>query len=316
MSSSRVLSGVCLVLGGDGFIGSHLIDDLVARGYSVRAFSHFHNGVSFNLEHLKGKIEFFAGDFLNVSDLNKALNGVDYVFHMISLSTPGSTMNDPLLDIDTNIRGTVNLLNLCVRHNVKKIIFPSSGGTVYGETGEDFVSEFSITNPICPYGISKLTIEKYLDYFYRVHGLDYLVFRISNPYGERQNLIGNQGIVSIFLNLIRNNSHINVFGDGSNVRDYIYVKDVTSFISDVFSLFTNCKLYNLGSGRGISVNELIETIKTVTSKDVRVRYLDSRKVDVKRFVLDISRVKNEFNFHPKVDIIAGIGKTWEYIRSL
>jgi UDP-glucose 4-epimerase len=305
----------CLVLGGDGFIGSHLVDDLLDKGHEIRVFSRFHDGKSFNLEHLRSEIEFFPGNFLNLADLEEALKGIDYVFHMISTSTPASTMGDPLLDIDTNIRGTVNLLELCVESKIKKIIFPSSGGTIYGETEQENISEDTNTNPICPYGISKLAIEKYLDYFHKLHGLDYLIFRISNPYGERQNMTGNQGVIPIFLNLIRQNKPITIFGDGNSIRDYIYVKDVTGFMADASFMDTKHKMYNLGSGVGQSLNELVDVMKDICERNIKIEFKDARKNDIKKFVLDISRIKNEFEFTPKTNVKKGIKKTWKYVNS-
>ena len=237
----------CLVLGADGFIGSHLVDSLVACGHKVRAFSRFKGGESFNLEHLRGEVDFVAGDFLNHSDLEGVLSDIEYVFHMVSLSTPASTMKDPRFDVEANVCGTMDLLELCVKHRVKKVVFPSSGGTVYGNVDSELIAEDAMTDPVCPYGISKLMIEKYLRYFSDLYGLDYLIFRISNPYGERQRLVGNQGVIPIFLNLVKNNDPITVFGDGSMVRDYIYVKDVVDFMTRVFELDTRERIYNLGS---------------------------------------------------------------------
>lgn len=304
-----------LVLGGDGFIGSHLIDDLLTKGHDVRAFGRFYNGKSFNLEHLRDKIEFFCGDFLNLADINEALKGVEYVFHMISLSTPVSTIYDPLLDVETNIHGTIQLLDLCVKNNIKKVIFPSSGGTIYGNTDIDLISEDHPTNPFCPYGISKLAIEKYLDYFYKLYGLDYLIFRVSNPYGARQSFSKKQGVIAIFLNLIKQGKSITIFGNGEDVRDYIYVKDVSTLWAEIFNKETVSKIYNVGFGKGYSINDIVKIMKNIVEKEIRLDRAPERKGDVNKVVLDICRLKNEFSFLPSVTFEEGIKKTWEYIKN-
>jgi len=305
----------CLVLGADGFIGSHLVDDLLSRGHEVRAFDRFRDGQSFNLQHLRNKIEFFAGDFLNLDDLECALSGIEVVFHMISFSTPISSLRDPLLDINTNLGGTVNLLDLCVKKGVKKVFFPSSGGTVYGDIDIDLIPEGCPTNPVCPYAISKLAIEKYLQYFHKLYGLDYLIFRISNPYGERQNIKGNQGVIPIFLNLIMNDKPVKIYGDGENVRDYVYVKDVTGLIADAIFKKTKDHVYNVGSGEGCSVNYLVSLMQKITGQEVNVDRQETRGSDLKKVILDISKVRNEFGFKLTVDIEDGMKKMWDYINT-
>lgn len=191
-----------LILGADGFLGSNLIKALIKQGdYSLRAFDIFKNGESRNLEGVRGKIEIFPGNFLNREDLKKSLAGIDYVFHFVSTTTPGSSMHEPLVEIETNIRGTVEFLEACSRTKIKKIIFASSGGAIYGNSEKKYFSENDETNPISPYAISKLAIEKYFEYFRLVRGLDYLILRYSNPFGPGQNVVGNQGIIPIFMNL-------------------------------------------------------------------------------------------------------------------
>jgi UDP-glucose 4-epimerase len=303
-----------LVLGGDGFIGSHLIDDLLARGHEVSAFARFHNGRSFNLEHVRDKIEFVTGDFLNLADLERALEGVEYVFHMISLSTPASTMNDPLLDVQTNVFGTIQLLDLCVKKGVKKVIFPSSGGAIYGDTEMDLIDENHSTNPFCPYAISKLTIERYLDYFYRLHGLDYMVFRMSNPYGPRQSLSKKQGVVAVFMGRILREEPLVIWGDGNDVRDYVYVKDVTRVISDVFESDAGHRIYNLGSSEGRTVNDLIAILKELIPSSFEIQNIPRVKGHVNRVVLDSSRAKKELGFEPQVSFKEGVSKAWEHAR--
>ena len=304
-----------LVIGAGGFLGSHLIDDLLEQGHEVKAFDRSFGGSNRNLEHLIGKIELLSGDFLNLDDLSRATTGVDYVFNMISFSTPASSLKNPRRDLETNIIGMINLLNLCVENKIKKVFFPSSGGTIYGNSDKSNSREDDPTNPICPYGISKLVIEKYLEYYHRLHNLDYFIFRISNPYGERQSLNRDQGVIPIFMNLIKEKKPITIFGNGENVRDYIYVKEVTKLIAKAVHMDNKNKIYNIGSGQGHSLNELIDVIREICGYDFEINYQPERGSDVRRAVLDISRARNELNFEPKINLQEGLTETWRHINS-
>lgn len=303
-----------LVLGGDGFIGSYLIEVLVQKGWLVRAFDLFRDGRVKNLDHLKGKVEFFSGDFLNQSDIIRALEGVDFVFHFISMTTPASSWSDPLMDVDTNIRGTIQLLNRCVDARVKKVIFSSSGGAIYGNQKAEMLLENSETNPISPYAISKLTIEKYLEYFRINHGLEYISLRYSNPYGPRQNVIGSQGVVPIFLHRIMEKKPISVFGDGENIRDYIYIQDAIEATINIFPLKTKQHVFNVGSGVGVSINELIRIMKNVVGMPVQVEYAPKRPVDVSRVVLDSGRIIREIGTFSNISLEEGIERTWQWMK--
>ncbi len=303
----------CLVLGGNGFIGSHLVDALVASGHSVRAFDRYSNSqIQFNDN---PKVERFIGDFLNRSDLQNALKGIDYVFHFISTTTPITSEADPLIDVDTNIRMTIELLQECVDNgNIQKVIFASTGGSIYGLNSGGSVSEDVLPLPISPYAIGKLTIEHYLRYFEKKHGLNSLIYRISNPYGERQPLANKQGVIPIFLHRIAQHEAITVLGDGSMVRDYLYVKDAAQMIAESFATASE-GVYNLGSGHGVSVNELVEVITEATGQDVQVNHEPKPVTFVEQIVLDTSKFEQEFNLKPQTELKDGVLKTWEYIKS-
>lgn len=303
----------CLVLGGNGFIGSHLVDRLVENGYMVRAFDRFGpNQVNFTRHQ---NIEVFAGDFLNRADLAAALQGVDYVFHLISTTTPATAENDPLVDIDTNVHNTIQLLEECVEANIKKVFFASTGGAIYGDIDADKpINEGTNPQPVSPYAIGKLTIEHYLRYFNRKFGLSTLTFRISNPYGERHSPVNRQGVIPIFLHHIANNEPITVLGDGSMVRDYLYVGDVATLVAKTFIIAKN-SLYNLGSGQGININELVGIIKKVTGRAVQINHRPKPPTFVQNVILDTSRFRNEFGLAPETSLEDGIRKTWEYVLS-
>jgi UDP-glucose 4-epimerase len=216
------MSNICLVLGGGGFIGSHIAEMLVRNGYTVRVFDRVNTLPC----HLKPcKIELVQGDYCSFSDWGTVLKDVDYVFHTLSTTIPSTSDKDPIYDIQTNVIGTIGLLNEVIRHNIKKFIFSSSGGTIYGHKPVP-IAETSATDPICSYAISKLSVEKYLGYFNYHYGLNYVSLRYSNAYGIGQDPKGMVGAVTIFLELMMRGKPITVFGDGNIIRDYIYIDDV------------------------------------------------------------------------------------------
>jgi UDP-glucose 4-epimerase len=223
-------------------------------------------------------------------------------------------MNDPLIDIETNIRGSVVLMEECVKAKVKRIIFPSSGGAIYGNQEKEHFSEDNLTNPISPYAISKLTIEKYLEYYKRHKGLDYLVLRYSNPYGPGQNIIGSQGIIPIFLNLIKQGKPITIFGHGNNTRDYIYIDDLVDLTLSLYKRKNKYSVYNIGSGSSTSINEIVDIMKKITKKEVEIKYILPRDIDVKKVSLDLSRISQEIKLKKMTDLKRGIQKTWDWLN--
>ena len=191
----------CLVLGGGGFIGSHLSEGLIKAGYFVVVFDKL-NFSKRNIEHIKSNISVIEGDFNNEIDVKKSLEDIDYVFHLVSSTLPASSNQNPIYDVETNLISSLMLFDESIKKNVKKIIFISSGGTVYGIPNNIPIKEDNPRHPICSYGIIKKTIEDYLFMYNLLHGLDYNVFRLSNPYGERQNPLGMQGAIPVFLRKI------------------------------------------------------------------------------------------------------------------
>ena len=295
----------CLVLGGNGFIGSHLAEGLVKAGYDVTIFDNFKCGTK-NLDTIIDKIEIIKGDFLNEDDVNNALKDIDFLFHYISTTTPATATKNPIYDIESNIIGSVKLFQNAVMNNVKKIIFSSSGGTIYGGTTGIQMKEIDSLNPTNPYAISKLTIEKYLHYFNHVHGIDYTILRYSNPYGERQNPYGAQGVIPIFLNIIKQDEQPVIYGDGSMVRDYIYIKDAIDATIAVLEKKTNEKVFNIGSGCGTSLNDLIEIMSNISNKKIVPKYVEDHGIYIPKIVLNISKIKQETSWNPNTNIQEGI----------
>lgn len=307
----------CLVLGANGFISSHLVDRLVKDGHFVRCFDRYRQD-SYNFDegdHTHGKTEIFSGDFLNRSSLYEALEGIDYVFHFISTTNPLKSDADPFIDIDTNIRMSVELFAICSERDVKKVIFASTGGAIYGNSPPNaIINEDLCPRPISPYGIGKLTIEHYLNYFKHKHNLDSVSIRISNPYGPRQNIMSGQGVIPIFLNKIKQGEPVTIYGDGTMVRDYLYIEDLISMIAPLMEEQTAHSVYNIGAGRGHSINELISTIERVTGQEVQTEHRPTPATYVDRVVLDTSRYVSEFGIKPQFSLEQGIKRLWDYVK--
>jgi len=303
----------CLIFGGNGFIGSHLAEGLVREGFNVKVFDTFKRGTK-NLASIMDAIELVQGDFFSERDIITALKDVDYVFHYISTTNPASSIKDPVFDIQSNIVGSVKLFQCAQQADVKKIFFSSSGGTIYGEPTAVPIKESAITNPVNPYAISKLATERYLEYFHHQYGMDYVIFRYSNPYGERQNPLGNQGVISIFLNKIINLERPVIFGDGYSVRDYIYIQDAIDATMAVVKKEIKNTIYNIGNGNGTTLNELIQVMRDVTGKEITPVYIQNSGKYISKIVLDIEKIREDTGWSPKIDMHEGIKKTLEWIK--
>jgi UDP-glucose 4-epimerase len=303
----------CLILGGAGFIGSHIVDALVTREHKVRVFDRI-NVDTRNLADVLPHIDLIRGDFLNESDVSSALQGTELVVHLISTTLPKTSNDNPVYDVESNVVGTLKLLNLSRQIGVKKIVFLSSGGAIYGPSDACPISENTETNPICSYGITKLVIEKYLHLYNHLYDLDYVVLRAANAYGERQNLLSDQGVIITFLQKILLNEPISIWGDGSVVRDYIYISDLVSAILTAIERQTPSRIYNIGSGIPHSLNDLLNIMRAVPGRKSIVQYSSARKLDVPINFLDISRAKRELLWQPQVSIEEGITRTWAWLQ--
>jgi UDP-glucose 4-epimerase len=300
-----------VVIGANGFIGSHLVDGLAAAGHTVRAFDRFS---SREPTFESADVEVRVGEFLSRSDIDAAVQGQDYVFHFLSTTTPATAESDPTLDIRTNLAQSVELLESCVAAGVKRVYFASTGGAIYGQQGKGEYSEEDRTLPISPYAIGKLAIENYLGYFSATHGLRSTVFRISNPYGTRQHPNKKQGLIPIALRQILAGRPVVQFGDGSMVRDYVYVEDLVEMIVPLTGTEPAHDLYNLGSGTGHSVAEVLSSLRRVTGIDFAVEERPTPATFVDRVVLDTSRYQAEFGARPLTSLDDGIRKTYDEMK--
>lgn len=295
-----------LVIGGNGFIGSHLVEEL--RQYSqVRVLS---SGAPRADVDWSG-IDYRRGNYAETEIIDSCLDGVDTVYHLVSTTVPSTSNIDPAADITGNLISTIGLLEQMRVRNVRRIVYFSSGGTVYGPPSRVPIDESHPTDPISSYGIVKLGIEKYLMMYSRLHGFSPLIIRPSNPYGPRQSGAGVQGVIAAFLNRWACKEPITVLGDGSVVRDYIYINDLVR-LSATAGLGEVEGVFNAGSGHGSSINEIIELIAKTAGYSVPVQYTEARSFDVRKVVLDIDHAKAIFGWDPQVELAEGIRRTWEW----
>lgn len=304
----------CLILGGAGFIGSHIADALAERGHTVRVFD-IPNVNPKNIREHGHPIELLTGDFNNEKELIPALADMDVVVHLICTTLPGPSNENPIYDVQSNLVGTLRLLEGAKAAGVQKIVFSSTGGAVYGPPRTLPIPETHPTEPQCSYGITKLCVEKYLALYHLLHDLDYVVLRPGNPYGERQAIRKVQGAVAVFLGKTLLKEPIAIWGDGSVARDYFYIGDLTDAFVRVIEGRPPSKIYNIGSGQAYSLNQVLEAIQKVTGINPRVEYSPARKLDVPVNRLDIQRARAELGWQPRVALTEGLARTWEWLKS-
>lgn len=304
----------CLVLGGAGFIGSHIVETLVSRGHAVRVFD-LPNISTRNLDGFLDRVEMVGGDFNNIHDVSPALDDIDVVIHLVCTTVPGPSNENPTYDVESNVIATLNILEKAVQKGVRKIIFPSSGGTVYGIPEVLPIPETHRTDPICSYGITKLAIEKYLSLFHHLHGLDYVILRVGNPYGERQRIDSVQGAVGVFLGKMLMGEEITVWGDGSVARDYLYQSDLVSAFISAVEFDTPSRIYNIAGGHAHTITEILSILRDVTGEEPPVRFTPPRRLDVPVSCLDIRRAAEELKWVPVTTLEEGIEKTWHWMKT-
>jgi len=257
-------------------------------------------------------VEYIQADFSDSLVLLKALTGIDAVIHLVSSTVPGTSNLDPVADIQSNLVNSVNLFKAMQQAGVKRIIYFSSGGTVYGNPVQLPISENHSTHPISSYGIIKLAIENYLFMHQELYGLRPIVLRLSNPYGPRQGHLGSQGVIGTFLRQIMQNQPIKIWGDGSVIRDYIYIADAVSACIAALKLEQG-GIFNVGSGQGDSLLDIIKEIEQCTKKKAEITFEAVRGFDVKEVVLDTSLATNQLNWHLKYSLKQGIEEHYNWL---
>jgi UDP-glucose 4-epimerase len=302
-----------LIIGGGGFIGSNLVRALLADGRRVRVLE-LPNRNRTRLTPDHPNLEWCDGNFTNIQDLRRVLVDVQSVFHLASTTIPQSSNDNPPFDIQSNLMGTVALLEEMRRFPRVPIIFASSGGTVYGPPKAVPIGEEHPTEPECSYGIVKLAVEKYLALYHRMHGTTYRVLRMANPYGPGQEINRTQGLIGVLLARVLSGSPVEIWGDGSVVRDYFYITDATSALRKAEAYAGDEYVFNVGSGTGHSVLEILAAIENVTNRKCEVRFTPPRPFDVPTNVLDISRAQAQLGWRPEVPLETGLQNLVEWLR--
>jgi UDP-glucose 4-epimerase len=301
----------CTVLGGGGFIGSAITDQLLMEGHRVKVLVRS-NRPPYRPFSPKEPIQWISGDFTNEKQLKKVMKESDVVFHLIGTTLPKSSNEHMVYDIESNLIGSLRFLQVARAVGVRKVIFISSGGTVYGRPNYLPIDESHPTNPIVSYGIIKLAIEKYILMYRQLYDLQAIILRVSNPYGERQRIKTAQGAVGVFLKRALAGEPIEIWGDGTTTRDYIHVRDVATAFTKALIYEGSHQIFNVSTSLGTSLNDLMKLIQETVGRPVQVKYRDSRVFDVPANVLDNSLIKQEFGWSPQIDLRKGITKTIEW----
>jgi len=293
------------VYGANGFIGQHIVKQLVASGHSVRAVS---RKFDTHIASIWGDtVDMVQADFTNPLSMLSSLQDVETVVQLISSSSPGMGNRVLIEDIKENVIPHVSFMRDAAEAGVRKYVFVSSGGTVYGPDASVPTPETARTNPINSHGMTKLTIEKYLQMFSQVEGLNYVILRVSNPFGPGQNFRKGQGLIPAILQRHREGRPIQVFGDGHNQRDYIYISDLVDAIGQAVSLpEIRNEVLNIGKGEGKSVLDVLSAIETGLGITLEKEFVPNRGTDVSMSILDVTKAKTLLHWSPKVSFEAGI----------
>lgn len=305
----------CLILGGAGFIGRHVAEALLRAGHRVRIFDREGCNLA-NIGHLLGDVELSLGDFFDETSLDRSLQGISIVVHLVGTTIAQTSNQNPVYDVESNVIPTLRLLPLAASHGVRRILFASSGGTVYGIPHRDPIPEAHPTDPICSYGITKLAVEKYLALYQRLTGLEYVVLRLSNPYGEGHHTLGLQGVINVFLRKARQGTPVEVWGDGGVIRDYVYAADIGAAFLRALETPNANQVYNVGSGKGRSIRDLLAAFREVLGLDLDVRYTPGRPFDVPSNVLDVRKAAGLLPWSPATSLETGLRRTWAWIEQV
>ena len=301
------------VIGASGFIGSHLVDSLLYNKCNVLALSRSVPGMISKSARLNKNLQVKSVNIENFSDLCSCLRNIDVVYHLVSSTTPKTSNLSPQLDVQANLVGSLNILESCRLQNVKKLVFISSGGTVYGTPNVVPICENHPTNPLCSYGVTKLATEKYIFMYRTLYGLDASVLRLANPYGERQRVEASQGVIPVFLHRALHLRPLEIWGDGSTIRDFVYISDVINAILLSTLHSGSPHIFNIGSGCGLSINELVSLVESEVGYKVNVNFKASRGFDVPSNVLAIDKAKKYLNWEPEISIKEGIALFSRYL---
>ena len=300
-----------IVTGGAGFIGGHLIDRLIREGHKVAVVDNLSTGKK---ENLNPRAKFYKIDIRSpkISQIFKE-EKPEIVFHYAAQIDVRKSVENPVEDAEINILGTLNILENCKKYKVKKLIFASSVG-VYGEPRALPVKETHPLDPISPYPITKLAIEKYLQY-YQVQRLNFVFLRYSNIYGPRQTSTGEGGVIAIFINKILSGKKLIIYGDGNQTRDFLYVDDAVSAAIKALKAPSG-SIYNIGTNKEISINNLLKLLSLILNKKIEPIFQPLREGEIINSRVDYSKIKKELDWQPKYELKSGVKKTIKWFKKL
>ncbi len=301
-----------LVTGGAGFIGSHIADLLIENGYSVVIIDNMSSG---RTENVNRKASFYKIDILS-KELGKVFEKEkpDFVVHCAAQISVIKSLKEPVFDAENNILGSINLFECCVRHKVKKIVFASTGGALYGNPKKIPSGEDTPVKPLSPYGVAKYCIEQYLSYYNRLYNLNYLSLRFANVYGPRQDPFGEAGVVAIFAKKLLSNEVPTINGDGNQTRDFVFVRDVAEASLLAIEKDVPEREINISTAKETSVNEIFMIIKNAIKSNIQPKHGPEIKGEVRRIALDNSLAGKQLGWKSKTSIDDGIRETIEWFR--
>lgn len=304
-----------IILGAAGFIGTNLALEL-SKDENNRITLADRDGKKLDrlARMCQGRVELIKTDIIKDPDLDGILGGQDMVYHLVSTTVPATSNRKIPEEISNNVEMMSKLLESCTRCHVGRVIFLSSGGTVYGVKNKCPLREEMETCPINSYGVQKVMNEKLLYLYHYIHGLDYRIIRLANPYGPYQNPDGVQGAVAVFLNKALGGEPVTVYGDGSVIRDYIYIEDAVRAIVNIAHGQGEERVFNVGSGQGVSIRQLLTALEHTLGIRFRVEYMPKRAVDVPVNFLDVSRYEHTFGRIVAISLEEGLQKTLDFMR--
>lgn len=300
-----------LVTGGAGFIASHLVDRLIDEGHSVVVVDNLSAG---RFENVNKSATFYKIDICNSTALELIFKKErpEVVNHHAAQVNVRKSVDTPMYDANVNILGSLNLCELSRKFQVKKFIYASTGGAVYGEPKSLPVKETCPVEPISQYGVSKHTVEHYLYIFYKLYGLNFTVLRYPNVYGPRQSPHGEAGVIAIFSEQILKNKRPTIFGDGSKTRDYVYVGDIITANMTVLNNSGNGEIYNLGWGKEITDYEVFETVRRALLSNIEPIFGQKRPGEIEHISLDSSKATKALGWKPKITFEEGVNLATKY----
>lgn len=301
-----------VLTGGAGFIGSHIADEYIKMGYDVVIIDDLSSG---SIENVNPKAKFYKVDIRSKDECQRIFSEErpDVLNHHAAQMDIRKSVQDPIFDADVNIIGSLNLFELCVKYNVKKVIFASTGGAIYGEQDYFPADEEHPNRSVSPYGVSKLCVEKYLHYYYVNYGINYVSLRYSNVYGPRQNPHGEAGVVAIFANKMIDGGQPVINGDGFQTRDFIYVQDVVRANllmtqKDVLGIF------NVGTGIETDINTLFGKLKKLTGSDCSEFHGPAKLGEQRRSCISYKKIKETVGWEPQISLDEGLAMTVDFFR--